>query len=106
MGPWVPLTPFSLLPPERCRALLEERLSTTLQSAMLLLFLLALVVSLTAPKPKRQRLEAVKKLNFGADEELAPDVPWDAGPEAPSAPQTARLATLNPTFSRGEGKGP
>ncbi|KAM6121652.1 chromosome transmission fidelity protein 18 homolog [Phoenicopterus ruber ruber] len=46
------------------------------------------------PKPKRQRLEAVKKLNFGADDELAPDVLWDAGmlapgPEAPSAPQTA-----------------
>ncbi|XP_050762128.1 chromosome transmission fidelity protein 18 homolog [Gymnogyps californianus] len=40
-------------------------------------------------KPKRQRLEAVKKLDFGADEELAPDIPWDAGPEAPSAPQTA-----------------
>ncbi|XP_075021590.1 chromosome transmission fidelity protein 18 homolog isoform X2 [Calonectris borealis] len=46
------------------------------------------------PKPKRQRLEAVKKLNFGGDEELAPDVLGDAGtlapgPEAPSAPQTA-----------------
>ncbi|XP_030341158.1 chromosome transmission fidelity protein 18 homolog isoform X2 [Strigops habroptila] len=38
------------------------------------------------PKSKRQRLEAVKKLNFGVDEELAPDVPWDAGPEEP-APQ-------------------
>uniref|UniRef100_A0A8C0F1M4 Chromosome transmission fidelity factor 18 n=1 Tax=Bubo bubo TaxID=30461 RepID=A0A8C0F1M4_BUBBB len=49
------------------------------------------LVSLAAPKPKRQRLEAVKKLNFGADDELAPDVRWDAGPEAP---QTARLATL------------
>ncbi|XP_075292983.1 chromosome transmission fidelity protein 18 homolog isoform X2 [Opisthocomus hoazin] len=39
------------------------------------------------PKPKRQRLEAVKKLNFGADEELGPDVLWDGRPEAPSAPQ-------------------
>ncbi|XP_064582324.1 chromosome transmission fidelity protein 18 homolog isoform X1 [Zonotrichia leucophrys gambelii] len=38
------------------------------------------------PKPKRQRLEAVKKLDFGADDELAPDVPWDGGPEAPLAP--------------------
>ncbi|XP_064317477.1 chromosome transmission fidelity protein 18 homolog isoform X2 [Phalacrocorax carbo] len=44
------------------------------------------------PKPKRQRLEAVKKLNFGADE-LAPDVLPHAdtlvpGPESPP-PQTA-----------------
>ncbi|KAL2298846.1 hypothetical protein Nmel_014452, partial [Mimus melanotis] len=38
------------------------------------------------PKPKRQRLEAVKKLDFGADDELAPDVPWDGGPEAPLTP--------------------
>ncbi|XP_039588580.1 chromosome transmission fidelity protein 18 homolog isoform X1 [Passer montanus] len=38
------------------------------------------------PRPKRQRLEAVKKLDFGADEELAPDVSWDGGPEAPLAP--------------------
>ncbi|XP_053813966.1 chromosome transmission fidelity protein 18 homolog [Vidua chalybeata] len=38
------------------------------------------------PKPKRQRLEAVKKLDFGADDELAPDVSWDGGPEAPLAP--------------------
>uniref|UniRef100_A0A672TFK1 Chromosome transmission fidelity protein 18 homolog n=1 Tax=Strigops habroptila TaxID=2489341 RepID=A0A672TFK1_STRHB len=58
-------------------------------------------VSPTAPKSKRQRLEAVKKLNFGVDEELAPDVPWDAGPEEP-APQAVRLATLNPAFGRGE----
>ncbi|XP_027606962.2 chromosome transmission fidelity protein 18 homolog [Pipra filicauda] len=39
------------------------------------------------PKPKRQRLEAVKKLDFGADDELAPDVSWDGGSEAPLAPQ-------------------
>lgn len=64
------------------------------------------MVSHAAPKPKRQRLEAVKKLNFGADDELAPDGLWDAGPEAPSAPQTARLAILNPTSSRGEGESP
>ncbi|XP_032053637.1 chromosome transmission fidelity protein 18 homolog [Aythya fuligula] len=53
-------------------------------------------VTLT-PKPKRQRLEAVKKLNFGADDECAPDVLQDAatfmpGPEVPGAPQAARLA--------------
>ncbi|XP_072734072.1 chromosome transmission fidelity protein 18 homolog isoform X2 [Ciconia boyciana] len=46
------------------------------------------------PKLKRQRLEAVKKLSFGADDELAPDVLQNAGtlapsPEAPSAPQAA-----------------
>ncbi|GAB0196474.1 chromosome transmission fidelity protein 18 [Grus japonensis] len=46
------------------------------------------------PKPKRQRLEAVKKLSFGTDDELAPDVLQDAGslmpgPEAPFTPQTA-----------------
>ncbi|KAM6299110.1 chromosome transmission fidelity protein 18 homolog [Aegotheles albertisi] len=46
------------------------------------------------PKPKRQRLEAVKKLDFGADDELAPDVLQDAGPEASSAPQTASLDHL------------
>nr|XP_047916907.1 chromosome transmission fidelity protein 18 homolog [Anser cygnoides] len=51
-------------------------------------------VALT-PKPKRQRLEAVKKLNFGADDELVPDVLQDAatfvpGPEALGAPQAAR----------------
>lgn len=50
-----------------------------------------------APKPKRQRLEAVKKLNFGTDDEWAPDVLQDAaafmpGPEVPGAPQAARLA--------------
>ncbi|XP_058705580.1 chromosome transmission fidelity protein 18 homolog isoform X2 [Poecile atricapillus] len=38
------------------------------------------------PKPKRQRLEAVKKLDFGADDELAPDISWAGGPEAPLAP--------------------
>ncbi|XP_066186495.1 chromosome transmission fidelity protein 18 homolog [Sylvia atricapilla] len=38
------------------------------------------------PKPKRQRLEAVKKLDFGVDHELAPDVSWDGGSEAPLAP--------------------
>lgn len=53
--------------------------------------------SRAAPKPKRQRLEAVKKLNFGADDELVPDVLQDAatfvpGPEALGAPQAARLA--------------
>ncbi|XP_041893299.1 chromosome transmission fidelity protein 18 homolog [Corvus kubaryi] len=41
------------------------------------------------PKPKRQRLEAVKKLDFGADDELAPDVSWDGGPEAPLAPHNS-----------------
>uniref|UniRef100_A0A8C4ULJ5 Chromosome transmission fidelity protein 18 homolog n=1 Tax=Falco tinnunculus TaxID=100819 RepID=A0A8C4ULJ5_FALTI len=46
------------------------------------------------PKPKRQRLEAVKKLSFGADEDLAPEVLWDAGPETPSAPQIASLDHL------------
>uniref|UniRef100_A0A8C9L5V5 ATPase AAA-type core domain-containing protein n=1 Tax=Pavo cristatus TaxID=9049 RepID=A0A8C9L5V5_PAVCR len=35
-------------------------------------------VSHAAPKPKRQRLEAVKKLNFGGDGVLAPDVLQDA----------------------------
>ncbi|XP_009067503.1 PREDICTED: chromosome transmission fidelity protein 18 homolog, partial [Acanthisitta chloris] len=37
------------------------------------------------PKPKRQRLEAAKKLSFGADDELALDVSCDGGPEAPLA---------------------
>ncbi|XP_061849220.1 chromosome transmission fidelity protein 18 homolog [Colius striatus] len=41
------------------------------------------------PKAKRQRLEAVKKLSFGEEDELTPDVIWDAGPEAPSTLQTA-----------------
>uniref|UniRef100_A0A8C0EYE2 Chromosome transmission fidelity factor 18 n=1 Tax=Bubo bubo TaxID=30461 RepID=A0A8C0EYE2_BUBBB len=51
-----------------------------------------------APKPKRQRLEAVKKLNFGADDELAPDVRWDAGPEAPqTASGMAPLQTTPPS---------
>ncbi|NXK51855.1 CTF18 protein, partial [Chauna torquata] len=55
-------------------------------------------VALT-PKPKRQRLEAVKKLNFGADDELAPDVLQDAvtlapDSEAPRAPQAARSLTF------------
>ncbi|KAF4792035.1 chromosome transmission fidelity protein 18 [Turdus rufiventris] len=40
------------------------------------------------PKPKRQRLEAVKKLDFGADHELAPEVSRDGGPEAPLAPHS------------------
>ncbi|XP_032930366.1 chromosome transmission fidelity protein 18 homolog isoform X2 [Catharus ustulatus] len=35
------------------------------------------------PRPKRQRLEAAKKLNFGVDDD---DVSWDGGPEAPLAP--------------------
>uniref|UniRef100_A0A8C0AV45 Chromosome transmission fidelity factor 18 n=1 Tax=Buteo japonicus TaxID=224669 RepID=A0A8C0AV45_9AVES len=35
-----------------------------------------------APKPKRQRLEAVKKLSFGGDDELGPDGLRGAGPEA------------------------
>ncbi|XP_074775635.1 chromosome transmission fidelity protein 18 homolog isoform X1 [Athene noctua] len=47
------------------------------------------------PKPKRQRLEAVKKLNFGADDELAPDVRWDPGPEAP------QIASLDPLETSG-----
>ncbi|XP_051488460.1 chromosome transmission fidelity protein 18 homolog isoform X2 [Apus apus] len=46
------------------------------------------------PKPKRQRLEAVKKLNFGADDEWAPDDFQDACQEASSAPQTASLGHL------------
>ncbi|KAM6054227.1 chromosome transmission fidelity protein 18 homolog [Chlamydotis macqueenii] len=41
------------------------------------------------PKAKRQRLEAVKKLDFGVDDELATDVLQDGSPEPPSAPQTA-----------------
>ncbi|XP_062444111.1 chromosome transmission fidelity protein 18 homolog [Rhea pennata] len=46
------------------------------------------------PKPKRQRLEAVKKLNFGAGDELVPDFPQDAVtlppyPMAPAALQSA-----------------
>ncbi|KAM9179153.1 chromosome transmission fidelity protein 18 homolog [Mergus octosetaceus] len=55
-------------------------------------------VTLT-PKPKRQRLEAVKKLNFGADDEWAPDVLQDAatfmpGPEVLGAPQAASSERL------------
>lgn len=104
-GPWVLLTP-SPPHPEQCRVLLEEQLGATLHSAMPLFLLLPWrgVVSHTAPKPKRQRLEAVKKLDFGTDDELAPDVLQDAGPEAPTTLQTAGLATLNPIFSKGEGR--
>ncbi|KAK2533628.1 Chtf18 [Columba guinea] len=47
------------------------------------------------PKLKRQRLEAVKKLSFGADDELAPDILQDAGAEAPSAPYTTRNLMLS-----------
>ncbi|KAM6250098.1 chromosome transmission fidelity protein 18 homolog [Porphyrio hochstetteri] len=48
------------------------------------------------PKPKRQRLEAVKKLDFGTDDDLAPDIPWDANrlvssSETPSAPRVVSL---------------
>ncbi|KAM9599424.1 chromosome transmission fidelity protein 18 homolog isoform 2-T2 [Morphnus guianensis] len=43
------------------------------------------------PKPKRQCLEAVKKLSFGGDDELGPDGLWGAGPEALSVPQAASL---------------
>ncbi|XP_071879761.1 chromosome transmission fidelity protein 18 homolog [Anas platyrhynchos] len=55
-------------------------------------------VTLT-PKPKRQRLEAVKKLNFGTDDEWAPDVLQDAaafmpGLEVPGAPQAASSERL------------
>lgn len=55
-------------------------------------------VTLT-PKPKRQRLEAVKKLNFGTDDEWAPDVLQDAatfmpGPEVLGAPQAASSERL------------
>eukprot|EP00075_Anas_platyrhynchos_P035584 XP_027324837.1 chromosome transmission fidelity protein 18 homolog [Anas platyrhynchos] len=55
-------------------------------------------VTLT-PKPKRQRLEAVKKLNFGGDDEWAPDVLQDAaafmpGLEVPGAPQAASSERL------------
>ncbi|XP_061329359.1 chromosome transmission fidelity protein 18 homolog isoform X1 [Pezoporus flaviventris] len=46
------------------------------------------------PKPKRQRLEAVKKLSFGVGDELAPDGPWDAGPEEP-APQAVSSEHLD-----------
>ncbi|XP_019476166.1 chromosome transmission fidelity protein 18 homolog, partial [Meleagris gallopavo] len=53
-------------------------------------------VALT-PKPKRQRLEAVKKLNFGGDGELDPDVLQDAvtlvpGSASPHGPHAASLA--------------
>ncbi|XP_042654355.1 chromosome transmission fidelity protein 18 homolog isoform X2 [Tyto alba] len=48
----------------------------------------------STPKPKRQRLEAVKKLNFSADDELAPDALRDAGPESPSAPRADSSACL------------
>ncbi|KAI6076589.1 chromosome transmission fidelity protein 18-like protein [Aix galericulata] len=53
----------------------------------------------SAPKPKRQRLEAVKKLNFGVDNEWAPEVLQDAatfmpGPEVPGAPQAASSERL------------
>ncbi|XP_054017272.1 chromosome transmission fidelity protein 18 homolog [Dryobates pubescens] len=42
------------------------------------------------PKPKRQRLEAVKKLSFGVEDELAPDVLWEGVPGSPSASQAPR----------------
>ncbi|XP_064009584.1 chromosome transmission fidelity protein 18 homolog [Pogoniulus pusillus] len=42
------------------------------------------------PKPKRQRLEAVKKLSFGVEDELAPDVLGGGVPESPSASQASR----------------
>ncbi|XP_008937584.1 PREDICTED: chromosome transmission fidelity protein 18 homolog, partial [Merops nubicus] len=45
------------------------------------------------PKPKKK--EAVKKLSFGEDDELAPDALWDAGPEAPSTPQTDRTLEVS-----------
>ncbi|KAM9599423.1 chromosome transmission fidelity protein 18 homolog isoform 1-T1 [Morphnus guianensis] len=48
-------------------------------------------VFVPAPKPKRQCLEAVKKLSFGGDDELGPDGLWGAGPEALSVPQAASL---------------
>uniref|UniRef100_A0A8C9MTP1 ATPase AAA-type core domain-containing protein n=1 Tax=Serinus canaria TaxID=9135 RepID=A0A8C9MTP1_SERCA len=48
------------------------------------------------PKPKRQRLEAVKKLDFGADDELAPDVSWDGGPEAPLMSGMVPMQTTPP----------
>ncbi|XP_039935138.1 chromosome transmission fidelity protein 18 homolog [Hirundo rustica] len=40
------------------------------------------------PRPKRQRLEAVKKLDFDADRELAPDVCWEGGAQAPLPPHS------------------
>ncbi|XP_010211448.1 PREDICTED: chromosome transmission fidelity protein 18 homolog [Tinamus guttatus] len=45
-----------------------------------------------APKAKRPRLEAVKKLDFGIHDELLPDFHPDAvaSPAAPAAPQSAR----------------
>ncbi|XP_065588837.1 chromosome transmission fidelity protein 18 homolog isoform X1 [Cyrtonyx montezumae] len=54
------------------------------------------------PKPKRQRLEAVKKLNFGGDSELVPDVLQGTstlvpGSASPSGPLAARsLAFSSP----------
>ncbi|XP_015732166.1 chromosome transmission fidelity protein 18 homolog isoform X2 [Coturnix japonica] len=53
------------------------------------------------PKPKRQRLEAVKKLNFGGDDELGPDVLQDAvtlvpGSASPRGPLAASLAFPSP----------
>ncbi|XP_054246859.1 chromosome transmission fidelity protein 18 homolog [Indicator indicator] len=42
------------------------------------------------PKPKRQRLEAVKKLSFGVEDDLAPDVLWDGVPGSLSASQASR----------------
>ncbi|XP_048818142.1 chromosome transmission fidelity protein 18 homolog isoform X1 [Lagopus muta] len=57
-------------------------------------------VALT-PKPKRQRLEAVKKLNFGGDGELDADVLQDAvtlvpGSASPRGPRGASLAFPSP----------
>ncbi|XP_072205167.1 chromosome transmission fidelity protein 18 homolog isoform X2 [Excalfactoria chinensis] len=53
------------------------------------------------PKPKRQRLEAVKKLNFDGDGDLTPDVLWDAvtlvpGSVSPRGPLAASLAFPSP----------
>ncbi|XP_031462463.1 chromosome transmission fidelity protein 18 homolog isoform X1 [Phasianus colchicus] len=57
-------------------------------------------VALT-PKPKRQRLEAVKRLNFGGDGELDPDILQDAvtlvpGSASPRGPHAASLAFPSP----------
>uniref|UniRef100_A0A8C8SAR7 Chromosome transmission fidelity protein 18 homolog n=1 Tax=Pelusios castaneus TaxID=367368 RepID=A0A8C8SAR7_9SAUR len=48
---------------------------------------------LDTPKPKRRRLEAVKKLNFGVEDELAsPDSPQDDVTPPPSPGDSSRLS--------------
>ncbi|XP_021267350.1 chromosome transmission fidelity protein 18 homolog [Numida meleagris] len=67
-------------------------------------------VALT-PKPKRQRLEAVKKLNFGGDVELEPDVLQDAvtlvpGSVSPRGPHAARSLAFPSSELEVSGLGP